>query len=547
MSRLRQTGRRRHRRALTSTARRRSGARSRHGPRGTDLAGRPATGTPLDARPSGSPPTRPTPLRDWPLATVFTISGGSKVVREPAQGTTPMRASRQETGCPPSAGEPASFGQLLRSLRQQRGLSLSQLANRAHFNRGHVSKIENGKRPPSVSFARACDRALDAGTTFATIALALESASRPQQGWVRPGQLPSAKRNFVGRQEEMRHLDGLLRGTEQALAVPVAVISGLPGVGKTAVAVQWAHHAVNSGHFRDGQLFVNLQGPGPGTAATPSDVLAGLLRTLGVPADRIPADLDQRAATFRSYLHGREMLLVLDNAADAQQIYPLLPGSPGCAVVVTSRSRLPGLMSVAEAATLRLTELCQPEAALLLRAIIGDPRADADPGAVDLLADRCGRLPLALVLAGEHIVSRQQRSADALARELKPERARLNLAEGDVVLRDAFATSYRALDEQSARLFRLLGLLPSRLIDADATAATAGVSQDEASRMLRGLASMHLIHRQDERHYLMHQLLRTYAADLARQMDKEAGHIQALRSTLDGVTTGAAPLSSLVA
>ncbi|MFJ5031017.1 helix-turn-helix domain-containing protein [Streptomyces sp. NPDC088560] len=454
------------------------------------------------------------------------------MVRELAQDTAATHSSRTGAGCPAGAGAAGTFGQLLRAHRQQRGLSLSQLAARMHFNRGHLSRIETDKRLPSVSFAKACDRVLSGGRTFTTIALALEAAARQQQGWVQPAQLPAAKRHFVGRRGHFDRLDRLLHGHEQSLAVPVAVINGPPGVGKTALAVQWAHQAVSDGRFADGQLFVDLQGPEPGGAAAPYDVLADLLRAVGVPAERVPADLDQRAATFRSYLHGREVLLVLDNAADAQQIRPLLPGSAGCAVVVTSRSRLPGLMSLTDAVTLSLRELCRPEAALLIRSAIGGARADADPAAVAVLAERCGHLPLALVLAAERIVSHEHHSADTLATELKQEHARLELAEGDVVLRDAFDASYQALDEQTARVFRLLGLLPGRLIDAAATAASAGVSQDEAARLLRSLAGAHLIRSQDEGHYLMHDLLRAYAADLARRLDGNSagGRVPARRA-----------------
>ncbi|MFG3404967.1 helix-turn-helix domain-containing protein [Streptomyces sp. NPDC048142] len=449
------------------------------------------------------------------------------------QGTATIRPARSESGCPPDPGGPGTFGQLLRAHRERRGFSLAQLATQVHFNRGHISKVETDKRTPSVAFAEACDRVLNAGDTFTSIATALEAAARQQPGWVHPAQLPSAKRYFTGRRECLSQLTRRLRNDGQSLAVPVAVINGPPGVGKTALAVQWAHQAVSDGRFADGQLFVNLEGPEPGTAADPFDVLEHLLRAVGVPGERMPADLSQRAATFRSYLHGREMLLVLDNAADAQQVHHLLPGSAGCAVVVTSRSCLPGLLSRVDAVTVPLAELCRPEATTLLRAMIGDARADADPAAVTVLAERCGRLPLALVLAAEHIVSCQHRSADQLATELKLEGARLNLAEGDVVLRNTFDTSYRALDEQSARMFRLLGALPVQLIDAAASAATAGVSQDEAVRLLRGLASAHLIRRQDERHYLMHDLLRAYAADLSRQLDGDSASAKAVRQTAD--------------
>ncbi|MBV7700996.1 helix-turn-helix domain-containing protein [Streptomyces sp. TRM70350] len=432
---------------------------------------------------------------------------------------------------------------MLRAHRTKRGLSLTQFAARVHFNPGHISKVETGKRSPSVSFAKACDRALNVGNTFTAIASALEAATHQQQGWVRPAQLPAAKRHFVGRHDDLHRLDGLLQGHEQTLAVPVAVINGPPGVGKTALAVQWAHRAVNDGHFPDGQLFVSLRGPEPDTAAAPFDVLEDLLRAVGVPPERIPAELDQRAATFRTYLHGREVLLVLDNAADAQQIRPLLPGSPGCAVVVTSRSRLPGLMPLVDAVSLPLPELRQPEAAKLIGAVIGQVRADANPGAVAVLAERCGRLPLALVLAAERIVSHQHHSAETLAAELKPQQARLNLAEGDVVLRDAFETSYKALDEQSARVFRGLGLLPGHLIDVASTASIAGVPPEEASLSLCNLAAAHLVQRHDERHYRMHDLLRAYAADLARQLNGNPGRAIANGRAADPMPT----LNSLAA
>ncbi|MFI8998974.1 helix-turn-helix domain-containing protein [Streptomyces sp. NPDC053542] len=450
------------------------------------------------------------------------------VIREPAQDSKAPQPPREATGRGSAAGPPATFGQLLRARRQQLGLSLAQLASRVHFDRGHVSKVETGKRPPSVSFAEACDRALNVGDTFTTIATALEAAARQQQGWVRPAQLPAAIHHFIGRRCYSRQLDKVLQGDEQSLAVPVGVINGPPGVGKTALAVQSAHRAINDGHFADGQLFVNLRGPGRRSAAAPFDVLEDLLRALGVPAEHIPATLEQRAATFRSVLHGREILLVLDNAADVQQILPLMPGSSGCAVLVTSRSRLPGLISLVGAVTLTLPELTRPEAALLIRSIIGDARADTDPAAVEVLADRCGDLPLALALAAEHIVSHRHHSAGTLATDLKPEHARLDLAAGDVVLRQALDASYQALDKQTARMFRLLGLLPRYAINAAAAAATAGVDEEDASRMLRTLASAHLIRHHGERHYQVNDLLRAYAARLARQLDAAPERTEAM-------------------
>ncbi|WP_157864996.1 helix-turn-helix domain-containing protein, partial [Streptomyces prasinopilosus] len=160
------------------------------------------------------------------------------MIREPAQGSSSTQRAQERTGSP--AGTPATFGQLLRAHRTRRGLSLTRFAALVHFDPGHISKVETGKRSPSVGFAKACDRALHAGDAFTAIASALEAATRRQQGWVRPAQLPAAKRHFVGRHEDLRRLDGLLQGRERRLAVPVAVINGPPGVGKTALAVQWA-------------------------------------------------------------------------------------------------------------------------------------------------------------------------------------------------------------------------------------------------------------------------------------------------------------------
>ncbi|MCS0634118.1 helix-turn-helix domain-containing protein [Streptomyces sp. LP05-1] len=473
------------------------------------------------------------------------------MVRKPARGSAVNRPSHGTSGYPPDIGAQATFGKLLRAHRERRGLSLAQLATRVHFNRGHISKIETDKRTPSVAFAEACDRVLNTGTTFTSIATALEAAARHRPAWIVPAQLPPAKRHFMGRRDCLEQLTRRLQDDGQSLAVPVAVIDGPTGVGKTALAVQWAHQAVSDGRFADGQLFVSLGGPEPGTAADPFDVLEDLLRAVGVPADRVPADLDQRSATFRSYLHGREMLLVLDGAVDARQILPLLPGSAGCAVVVTSRSRLPGLLSRVDAVTVPLTELCRPEAAKLIRAMIGDARADADPAAVTALAERCGHLPLALVLAAEHIVNRRHRSAAPLTAELRLESARLDPAEGDVTLHDPVGTGapHRALDEQSARLFRLLGMTPGPVTGAAATAAaTAGVGQDEAVRLLVGLASAHLVGHQDERHHLMQDLLRAYAADLVRQLGGEAPGATTRRRTADPAFTATPPaLSTLSA
>ena len=413
--------------------------------------------------------------------------------------------------------EKSTFGRLLRTYRSHLGLSLAQLAARLHFDKGHVSKIETDKRPPSVSFARACDRVLESGDTFTSIAEALEAAGR-QQLWIRPAQLLAAHRNFVGRRRYLDRLDSVLLDDERSLGLPVAVLDGPPGVGKTALAVQWAQRAVEDGHFADGQLFVDLRGPGS-AAAEPAAVLADLLRALGVPPARVPADLEQRGAAFRSLLYGRNVLLVLDNAAGTRQIHPLLPGSRGCAVVITSRVRLPGLTSRLGAVTLTLTELSSPEAIRLVRSIIGDERTGADPAAVATLAELCGHLPLALVRAAEQIVHHRHHSAAALVTDLKPESARLDLAEGEVTIRGVFDSSYALLDEESARVFRLLGLHPEAVFTVADAATIAGVGEGEAARLLHKIAGAHLIRHRDQHLFQFNDLLRAYAAELTKLVD----------------------------
>ncbi len=417
----------------------------------------------------------------------------------------------------------STFGRLLRAHRAERGLSLAQLASRLHFDKGHISKIETDKRVPSLTFAKACDRVLGSGDTFSTIAAAMEAAGR-QQHWIRPAQLLAAHRNFVGRRRYLDQLDDILVDGEPSLGPPVAIIDGQPGVGKTALAVQWAQRAVERGHFADGQLFVDLRGPGQATAAAPADVLADLLASLGVPAERMPAEEEQRGAAFRSLLHDRNVLLVLDNASSARQIYPLLPGSGGCAVVVTSRKRLPGLTSRVGAVTLTLSELFSAESIRLIRSIIGDRRTNADPAAVTALVDLCANLPMALVRAAEQIVHHRLHSAAGLANRLATDSTCLDLAEGGVTIRDAFDASFALLDDEAGRVFRLLGLHSDTVITVQGTSALAGLGADMAARVLHRLADVHLVRRRAAHLFQFNDLVRLYAVELAKQEDAPGGN-----------------------
>ena len=258
-------------------------------------------------------------------------------------------------------------------------------------------------------------------------------------------------------------LSALLNGSGDVApaAVLISAIGGTAGVGKTALAVQWAHQAAAS--FPDGQLYVNLRGYDPDQPVPATDALAGFLRSLGVPGPDIPTDEAERAGRYRSMLAGRRMLVVLDNAGSVEQVRPLLPGSGTCAVVVTSRDSLAGLVARHGAARLDLDLLPPGDAIRLLDGLIGH-RASAEPGAVATLADRCCRLPLALRVAAELTAARPGALLADLAGELADEQRRLDTldAAGDprTAVRAVFSWSYQHLDPGTARAFRLPACTP---------------------------------------------------------------------------------------
>ena len=285
-----------------------------------------------------------------------------------------------------------------------------------------------------------------------------------------PRQLPAAVSHFSGRGAELAKL-ARMSGPERGFpeAVVISAIAGTAGVGKTALAVRWAHEV--AGRFPDGQLYVNLRGYDPGPALAAGDALAGFLRALGVAGPDLPLDLAERAALYRSLLAGRRMLVILDNARYAGQVRPLLPGGPGCAVVVTSRDSLAGLVSREGAQRLELRVLSAAESAALLRALIGG-RADEEPGAVEALAAACAGLPLALRIAAEMVTARPKVQLSCLAAELA-DQARLLDADGDTdtALRCEFSWSFRHLDAAASRMFRRLVLHPGTDFEPQAAAA----------------------------------------------------------------------------
>jgi tetratricopeptide (TPR) repeat protein len=327
-----------------------------------------------------------------------------------------------------------------------------------------------------------------------------------------PRQLPLEVSGFVGRFRQLAELDALLGGREAV----IGAICGTAGVGKTALAVRFAHRVAD--RCPDGQLYVDLRGYGPEPSVPPGDALAGFLRALGVDGTDIPADLDERAAHYRTVLATRRVLLVLDNAADADQVRPLLPGTPSGFVVVTSRDDLAGLVAREGARRLDLDVLDDVEALALLRTLIG-ARVDAAPAAARTLAQRCARLPLALRIAAELAIAHPDVDLAELAGELRDERDRLDAldASGDprTAIRSVFSWSYQHLSEPGARAFGLLGLYPGRDVDAYAVAALTGSALAEAREAVRELARAHLIEPVGAGRYATHDLLRAYAMERA--------------------------------
>jgi DNA-binding SARP family transcriptional activator/tetratricopeptide (TPR) repeat protein len=368
--------------------------------------------------------------------------------------------------------------------------------------------------------------------------------------WVTPRELPPAVPDFTGRSAELDALTRLLdrSGAQGGGAIVISAIGGTAGVGKTALAVHWAHQVAD--RFPDGQLYVNLRGYDPGQPVDAGEVLARFLRALGVPGQDIPPEADERAARYRSLVASRRMLVVLDNTGSAEQVRPLLPGNPACAVVVTSRDALAGLVARDGAVRMELDVLPLQDAVTLLRALIG-PRVDAEPGAAAALARQCCRLPLALRVAAELAATRPDVPLDVLTGELADLGTRLDQLEvnGDPrsQVRTVFFWSYRHLDAEAARTFRLLGLHPGPSLEPYAAATLTGATLPQARRALDMLARAHLAQPVSPGRYLMHDLLRSYARELSGAQDSCQEQHAALSRLFDYyLDTAAAAMDILV-
>ena len=325
-----------------------------------------------------------------------------------------------------------------------------------------------------------------------------------------PAQLPHDVRGFVGRDRELSELDGLLVGAEP---VPVATIAGTAGVGKTALAVRWAHRVLS--RFPDGQLYVDLRGYGPDEPVGAQDALAGFLRALGVDGVAVPTEPADRAARYRTLLAGRRMLVVLDNARTLDQVRPLLPGGRSCFVLVTSRDALVGLGAREGAHRVRLNRLQAAEALELFGGMAGE-RVRAEPAAAATLVERCARLPLALRVAAEQIKTRRGVSVADLLDELTDQH-RLDALDVDgdphTAVRAVFSWSYRQLRPDAARVFRLWGLHPGHVVDPHSLAALADTDPRASRRALASLGQANLAEEDTHGRFEMHDLMRAYAAE----------------------------------
>jgi tetratricopeptide (TPR) repeat protein/transcriptional regulator with XRE-family HTH domain len=423
------------------------------------------------------------------------------------------------------------LGVLLRGYRFAAGLTQEELARQSGLSIRALSDMERGRtaRPNRDSLQRLAD-ALELTEPARAQLMAARRRSRTEAGLPRsagrhagqvlpvPRQLPASVRHFAGRAAELRVLDDVLDQVACAGdSLLISVITGTAGVGKTALAVQWGHRVAE--RFPDGQLYVDLRGFDPfGAPVTPASALGGFLAALGVPPGAVPAGADAQEGLYRSLLAGRRMLIILDNARDAAQVRPLLPGNAACSVIVTSRNTLAGLAAAEGAHLLSLDVLTDAEARELLSRRLGPERAQREPAAVSELAGLCAGLPLALAIAAARAAAAPCRPLIMLAGELRHAQDRLGaLDAGDAVtsVRAVFSWSYQNLSEPSARMFRLLGVHPGPDVSTPAAASLAGAGLNQAREALRELVTASLLGEHSPGRYAFHDLLRAYAAEQA--------------------------------
>ncbi|HEV2371566.1 MAG TPA: tetratricopeptide repeat protein [Streptosporangiaceae bacterium] len=388
---------------------------------------------------------------------------------------------------------------------------------------------------PSRDLNRLHQQILSSDTALDLPSAAIIDPRRPGREW-RPAELPHDVAGFTNREEELAELRAMLAvGDEhQGPGLVISAIDGPAGVGKTAVAVHAAHQVAS--RFPDGQLYLDLRGFHPREPALPPDEALGhLLRACQVDPHQIPHDLNGRAAMYRSVLSGKRTLIILDNAATAEQVRPLLPGSASCAVIVTSRNRLGSLVVRDGARRVTLDTLAPHHALDVVARIAGPRRLAAEPAAAADLARLCGYLPLALRVAAERVAARPHLSLSELAGRLAVEHDRLDMLAADeetAAVRAVLSWSYRALPPLAARLFRLLALHPGTGISGPAASALAMTSTAEAQRLLDDLTNAHLLEETGPGRYQFHDLVRLYAREVVAEQETAADRADAVRRLL---------------
>jgi tetratricopeptide (TPR) repeat protein/transcriptional regulator with XRE-family HTH domain len=436
----------------------------------------------------------------------------------------------------PAEAAPSAVVRRQRLVQRRKALGLTQeaLAELVAVGRSTVVRWEHGESEPLPSIRPRLARALK---ITADLLEGLLTADDQRSNGPAPRQLPTAVADFTGRAAELQRLTQVL---ESAAAsgpgtVAISAISGMAGVGKTALALYWAHQV--AGRFPGGQLYVNLRGFDPsGTPVTAAEAIRGFLDALGVAPERVPASPEAQAGLYRSLLAGRRMLIVLDNARDEQQVRPLLPASAGTLVLVTSRSQLTGLAAADGARLVPVDVLAQGEAMELLAARIGSARAAAEPGAVSEIANLSACLPLAVAIAAARATTRPSLPLTTLADELRDASGRLDALDTDdpaASVRAVFSWSVRHLSSEAARMFRLLGVHSGPDISGPAAASLADRHPARTGRALSELARAHLIDERLPGRYALHDLLRAFAAEQAHDADSEPERDAAIGRVLD--------------
>jgi tetratricopeptide (TPR) repeat protein len=347
-----------------------------------------------------------------------------------------------------------------------------------------------------------------------------------------PRQMPSGVRHFVSRSAELDLLSSLM--TNPGSGARLAVISGTAGMGKTALTLHWGHQAASA--FPDGQLYVNLRGFDPSEQPLPPAQAIRLLLDALTPAERIPAEPDAQVALYRSFLSARQVLVVLDNARDAEQVRPLLPGGAACMTIITSRNQLLGLAATEEACQIRLRALSPEHSLDLLRHRLGEDRLASQPEAASQLVRACAGLPLALAIVAARVGGASAESLPRLAADMSADPDRLDALETDesgASIRAALSASYDSLPSPLARMFRLLGLLPTADIPVAVAASLAAVPVPEAGRLLVGLSRAHLLDEEAPGRCQFHDLVRSFAAQKARSPEFGAAEPEAMGRVLD--------------